>query len=470
MGFGFAVFRAVVGDGEGQVAPAESDFAGIGGEGVGVESGGDRGKRTALQPGGRLTVRAQRGFKVHGGDAVERVELDVVFAGPNYFDRLAGLFGKHRCFDREVRKRLAAETAAEQRDVNGDIFFLCAYRGGHGFTRALRILRGGPNFDFAVLVAGKRSGRLHGRMREHRRVVFGFYDFSALRERFVHVADFAHHLAGFAAGSLEFRFVGIGVVGFVFAGGPLDFEFFLALYGRPGVVGEYGYTAVRLKEDGRLVGIDGGGLSHARNGQSSLVVDRLDGAAEHRRMGDVGIEHSVHARIDTIDGFAADHVLQVVAGNAFAHVAPLAARLQLEFFLLRHGELCSGGGQFAVGGFSCGLAVHDFVSAGGTFRLGYAPVLRCGAHQHESCRGAGLAQRFKRTTDGVRAIRVLIAVLFVTYCLYDFYAIPVGVEFVGNDAGQGGLAAAAHFRAMRDGVDGAVGVDGEINARRQRAF
>jgi hypothetical protein len=54
--------------------------------------------------------------------------------------------------------------------------------------------------------------------------------------------------------------------------------------------------------------------------------------------------------------------------------------------------------------------------------------------------------------------------------LNDFYAVPIGIKLIGDDAWESGLAAAAHFGAMRDGVDSAVGVDREVDAGRQRTF
>src|SRR4030095_6804514 len=110
----------------------------------------------------------------------------------------------------------------------------------------------------------------------------------------------------------------------------------------------------------------------------------------------------------------------------------------------------------------------NFMSAGGTFGLGHAPALRGGPDEHEPCGGAGFAQRCKGAADRVRAVGVLVAVFFIADGLHDFYAIPVGVQFVGDDAGKSSLAAAAHFGAMSDGVDSAVSVDREIDARRER--
>src|ERR1041384_5996729 len=170
-------------------------------------------------------------------------------------------------------------------------------------------------------------------------------------------------------------------------------------------------------------------------------------------MGNIGIEHAVDAGVNAVHGLTAAHVFQIVAGNAFAHVAPLGARLELEYFLFWHLELGSGGDQFAVARFFARLAVHHLVSAGGAFGFGHAPSLRGGANQHESCGSADFTQRVEGTADGMGTVGILVAVFFVTDGLADFHAVPVGVEFVGDDAGKSGLGAAAHFGAVGDGVD-----------------
>jgi hypothetical protein len=48
--------------------------------------------------------------------------MDVIFAGPLHSHGFTGeLLGKDRRFDDEIRLRFTAETATEQRDVEGDI-------------------------------------------------------------------------------------------------------------------------------------------------------------------------------------------------------------------------------------------------------------------------------------------------------------------------------------------------------------
>src|SRR5262249_53410109 len=190
----------------------------------------------------------------------------------------------------------------------------------------------------------------------------------------------------------------------------------------------------------------------------------------HRGVRNVGIQHAVHARVHSVDRFATNHVFQVIARNALAHVAPLAARFEFQVVFLWDFEFRGGCDEFAVASFLSGLAVQDLVGAGGAFRFGHTPFLCSSAHEHQSCGGASFAQRVEGPTNGVGTVGVLVAVLFIAHRLHDFHSIPVGVEFVSDDAGKSGLAAAAHFGAVRDGVDRAVGVDREVGARRGRSL
>src|SRR5579864_6316695 len=89
----------------------------------------------------------------------------------------------------------------------------------------------------------------------------------------------------------------------------------------------------------------------------------------------------------------------------------------------------------------------------------YSPMLRSGPNEHEPGGSAGQAHNIKKASDGMRTVGVLIAVSRVTDRLIDFYALPVGIQFVGHDQGQGGSNYSSHFRAMRDNPDSSVRLD-----------
>src|ERR1019366_4542661 len=107
---------------------------------------------------------------------------------------------------------------------------------------------------------GNRDRRLHGGVREVRREIFGFDDLAAFGEFGVGIAEGMHDFARLAGGLLQFFFIVGGVVGGVAAVVPFDFEAFAALEGGPGIVGDHGDAAERLKGVRRLEGIDRDGL------------------------------------------------------------------------------------------------------------------------------------------------------------------------------------------------------------------
>ena len=67
-------------------------------------------------------------------------------------------------------------------------------------------------------------------------------------------------------------------------------------------------------------------------------------------------------------------------------------------------------------------------------------------------------------------VGILIAVFFIAGGLHNFHARPVGIKFVGYDAGQSRFASAAHLGAVGNDIYSAVGVDGEINVGMQRGI
>ena len=185
-------------------------------------------------------------------------------------------------------------------------------------------------------------------MRKHRRVIFRLKNFSTLCKRRVHVAYFANDFRGLPRSSFQFLPILVGriilVVGFV----PFDLELLLALDGGPSVVGNYGNAAERLEHQRRLKRIECRRLLHAFHRERSLVVDGLHRAAEHRRVGNVCVEHSVHVAVNSVSRFAGYHGFQVVTGGALPDIAPFALRLELQLFFFRDIEFRSRRRQRAV--------------------------------------------------------------------------------------------------------------------------
>ena len=89
----------------------------------------------------------------------------------------------------------------------------------------------------------------------------------------------------------------------------------------------------------------------------------------------------------------------------------------------------------------------------------HSPLLRRGANEHQPGCSAGEAHDIKKASDGMRTVRVLIAVSRIADRLINFHALPVGIQFIGYHQGQGCANYSAHFRTMSNNPDGSVGLD-----------
>ena len=183
-----------------------------------------------------------------------------------------------------------------------------------------------------------------------------------------------------------------------------------------------------------------------------------------------GIQHPFHAGVLPENSFAHAQILQVVTHRVLSDVPPLAARLELQFFLFWHIQFRCGCRQFPVPQLLSGFPVHHSVQFRRAFRFGGVPLLGGRADQHEPRCRTGLAQRNKEAHHRMRAVCVLVSIFFIARGLHNFHARPVRIEFVRNNARQGGSHAVAHFRAVRDDVCRSIRVERQINARLQRSF
>ena len=200
-------------------------------------------------------------------------------------------------------------------------------------------------------------------------------------------------------------------------------------------------------------------MAHAGNFQRFLVVEGFYFAAENRRALDGRVHHSVHLGIHSIDRFSDNHIREVVTRGSFADVAPGALGLEFQFRHFGHGQLRGGGGQFAVTQAASRGRVNDGVQIGFAFRRRDSPLVGGGLREHHARGRAGLAHGLEEFADGMRAVRILRAVAFVAEGLFEFHALPVGIQFIGQNQRHGSAAGRAHFRAMGDDVDCSVGID-----------
>ena len=108
--------------------------------------------------------------------------------------------------------------------------------------------------------------------------------------------------------------------------------------------------------------------------------------------------------------------------------------------------------------------MSDLAHPQGHFARGHAPLLCGGAFQHEARGGAGLAHGLDEIAHGAGAVGVLRAEFGIADGLFDADRLPIDIELFGDDEGQRGAAAGAHFGAVRGDDDLAIGFEAEVDA------
>ena len=93
------------------------------------------------------------------------VVLDVVLARPGHLDRRAELVRQQRRLGDVIGFRFAAETAAEQGDVDGDLVLVQTERPGRR-SAALRVLGRRPNLAAVRRQHGDRRRHFHRGVRQ----------------------------------------------------------------------------------------------------------------------------------------------------------------------------------------------------------------------------------------------------------------------------------------------------------------
>ena len=221
-----------------------------------------------MQPRRRLAAAVDRRLVIDRRRRVVVVEADVVLARPDHLDRLAELLRQHRRFRRVVRLRLAAEAAAEQRDVADDVLLVDAERRGHRVLHRLRILRRRPDRRLAVAEFGDRRRRLHRRVRRQRRVVGGLEHLAALGELGVDVAEIAERPCPAVCTVASICFLNASDSNAPCAPSfHSTFSCSPALERRPRAVGDHRDAAERLEQVRRLERVERDRLLHALHRQ-----------------------------------------------------------------------------------------------------------------------------------------------------------------------------------------------------------
>src|SRR5258708_12512979 len=157
---GGPIFGTVVGNIEWKIVPSQAHLI----ESIGcrgVKGRTDRRIHCALQPRSWLAIRPNRGLHVHSGDGVEEIAVNIVFAAPDNFDRLAKLFRKNGSFRHLIWFRLAPEATTQQRDMASHIFFLDAEHARDSLLYPLRILPPPPSHHPSLPILAYPDRPLH---------------------------------------------------------------------------------------------------------------------------------------------------------------------------------------------------------------------------------------------------------------------------------------------------------------------
>ena len=203
-------------------------------------------RRAAMSPSNHFVVLVDACLKTLRRHGMIEAVLDVVLAGPHDLDRRAvHCFGQQRRFDGEVPFRFAAEAAAEQHAVQGDVPGVEPETLGDIVAGAAWALNRGPDFPLVASPSCCRRRWLHGRMRKVGRIVFGRDHLGGGVQRRVDVTLVAFEPPGLANIVLKHRFVGHGIERSIRPVVPDDLERVAALDRRPSGVGNHGDTAER---------------------------------------------------------------------------------------------------------------------------------------------------------------------------------------------------------------------------------
>ena len=283
---GLRVLAGDVGDLERHVDEAHAEFEGRLVLGTRGECRGDGRGDAAMAPGDHLAALVEPCLDPFHGDRVQEIVADVVLARPLHLDRRAELLRQQRGLEREVAFRLAAETAAEQRDVDRDIALGNAERLRDVLARAAGALHRRPDLRLVTLDVGDRHRRLHADMGKVRQIVFADDDLVGALQSSLGVAFLAHDEARLARGLLELLAIGDGVVFAVGAVVPGQLQRVAALDRRAGVARDHGNAAERLEFRRPRPAAHLHHLLDAGDLQRRVRIERDQLAAGHRRARD----------------------------------------------------------------------------------------------------------------------------------------------------------------------------------------
>ncbi|MCY1415849.1 hypothetical protein D9M71_313450 [compost metagenome] len=326
--------------------------------------------------------------------------------------------------------------------------------GEHGLVVGLA-LRAVPGLAAIRGQADHTVHRLHRRVREIGKVVLGLQRMGGLRQRHIAVALLTRHLPrrpGQLAIVLE-QLRRVLVEGGCFV--PLDHQRIAAALGAPGIPREHRDPAGDLHH-----------LDHPVDRQRWFGIVCLDGGAEPGGMGDHGSEHARQLDVLGKDRLAGDLVVRVLARDMPADQPELTGFLEPD--LLGHRLLRRGPGQLAEGCLPAGSRMADHTASHRDVVRRHLP-LGCGRRdQHGTRRGTGLAQLLpgvgdRGTAAGAlrRAPEQVVVARGIGGCALHPHLRPVRIQLLGQDGGQTGIGALAHFQVLGDDGDAVVLADAQ---------
>src|SRR5207253_5850349 len=149
------------------------------------------------------------------------------------------------------------------------------------------------------------------------------------------------------------------------------------------------------------------------------IVNRCNLPSNDRRMFDGGVHHAIHPNVLTIDSPSCAQLRQVVAGHSFADVAPLIWSSELDSRCWNR-QLRGRRSELSITEAATRLRMYDHVQIRLALGRRHFPFLGRCQNEHEPRGGTSLPHDVEKTTDGMRAIGVLITIAAVADGLIDF--------------------------------------------------
>ncbi|MNU88110.1 hypothetical protein D3C71_779130 [compost metagenome] len=311
-------------------------------------------------------------------------------------------------------------------------------------------LGAGPDFAFVLGDAHRAVQWLHRRVCQVRHAVFNVDFLGRFRQRSLGIPRLACVQAGGGGEFAEVLQQRLAVEPGVRPRIPLDFQRIAPQLRRPKMIGNHRDAGRHLHH-----------FVHTRNRQRFGAFKGFDAAAEGGRTGDHRSHQPVKLHVHAELRPAGDFFRSVQTLGGFADQLPVLCVLEFDRGRVWPWQLPGVIGQFAVGGTV--LTGHDHPRFG--MNLGRRDVETLGrcVDQHQARRRAGLAIAVElhpgrgRAAGDLHPAKTRQAVIGGrSRCMLDADFRPVGVQFFGDQHGQAGPDALAHFRVPQQYGDTVV--------------